>query len=161
MRALYLLSALVPALVAVSSPVLAQGDGQAVHFLEQWDADADGKVTLEEARSKRGEVFYMFDSDEDGTLNPDEWALVADHMQAEMDLKSEMRPAKGQGQGQGQGKGMNGPGQAMHAAMSPAFNDADGNGVVTEAEFVAATDTLFTNLDRNADGVVSAADFAR
>lgn len=157
MRALYLLSALVPALVAVSSPVLAQDDGQAVHFLEQWDADADDKVTLEEARSKRGEVFHMFDSNGDGTLNLDEGALVADHMQAEMDMKSEMRPTKGQGQG----KGMNGPGQAVHAAMSPAFNDADGNGVVTGAEFVAATDTLFTTLDRNADGVVSAADFAR
>ncbi|MFN7224931.1 MAG: EF-hand domain-containing protein, partial [Paracoccaceae bacterium] len=55
----------------------------------------------------------------------------------------------------------NGPGAIMHEAMTPAFNDADGDGVVTEAEFTAATQKLFPMLDRNADGVLTTADFGR
>lgn len=48
-------------LLAVPALGLAQADAPAAHFMEQWDADADGQVTLAEAQTKRGEVFYMFD----------------------------------------------------------------------------------------------------
>ena len=155
-------------LLAVPALGLAQADAPAAHFMEQWDADADGQVTLAEAQTKRGEVFYMFDQDGDKALNAAEWALVAEHMQAEMDAKAETQPGTGAGNGAGQGagKGMGGgqggrgPGQAIHAAMTPEFNDADGDGRVSEAEFLAATDRLFAALDRNADGAVSQADFA-
>lgn len=136
--------------VIIAAPAFAQGAGSPQHFMEQWDADADGAVSRAEAQTKRGEVFYMFDQNEDKVLDAAEWALVDEHIAAEMDAKA--------GGGHGQGKG---PGAVMHEAMTPDFNDADGDGVVTEVEFMAATDRLFAGLDRNGDGQASAADFAR
>lgn len=78
---------------------------------------------------------------------------------------------RGQGQGNGQGKGQNqasaggqggnGPGQIIHAAMTVAFNDTDGNGLVTRQEFVNASAQIFATLDRNADAALTLEDFAR
>jgi Ca2+-binding EF-hand superfamily protein len=140
------------ALVALAvAPAFAQQGQMGAHFLEQWDADADGRVTPDEARTKRADVFYMFDTDTDGTLNAEEWAGVAEHLAAEM----------GPG-GNGQGHGMgNGPGQHIHAAMTPEFNDIDANGAITADEFTAATDKLFPLIDTDADGAVTVADFGR
>lgn len=45
--------------------------------------------------------------------------------------------------------------------MTLAFNDADANGGVSREEFLAASQGWFTLLDRNADGSVTFADFAR
>lgn len=142
-----------------AGPAFAQDAGSPQHFMEQWDADADGTVSRAEAQAKRGEVFYMFDQNEDQALDAAEWALVAEHMAAEMEAKAGTGSGNGQGQGQGHGGGR-GPGAVMHEAMTPGFNDADGDGMVTEAEFLAATDRLFAGLDRNGDGQASAADFA-
>ncbi|MFN3845041.1 MAG: EF-hand domain-containing protein [Paracoccaceae bacterium] len=137
--------------ILMTAPAFAQQGTPGAHMIEQWDANADGQVTLEEATTKRGEVFYMFDTNTDGSLSAEDWAGVAQQMADEMG-------AKGMGGGMGYG---NGPGAIMHEAMTPAFNDADGDGVVTEAEFTAATKKLFPMLDRNADGVLTTADFGR
>lgn len=158
----------------------AQSEAPGAHFMEQWDMNADGEVTLEEAREKRSEVFVMFDADEDGTLNATEWMAVAEHLAAEEaqgGAVNQMGQGKGQGQGKGHGQGggngkggnqgegraqqPGGPGAYMHDAMTPAFNDINGDGTVTLAEFTEATNTLFPQIDRNGDGVVSTADFGR
>jgi Ca2+-binding EF-hand superfamily protein len=129
---------------------LAQQGNPGQHFLEQWDADADGSVTLAEVTTKRSEVFAMFDQDNDQILAKAEWALVEEHMAMEL----------GKG-GAGHGMNMAAPGAAMHAAMTPDFNDADGNGEVTMTEFEAASVRLFPMMDVDGDGTVTTADFAR
>ncbi|MDM7931431.1 EF-hand domain-containing protein [Tabrizicola sp.] len=128
----------------------AQQGNPGQHFLDQWDADSDSRVTAIEVVAKRSEVFSMFDQDDDKTLSVAEWGLVAEHMALE------------QGQGMG-GHGMNraAPGQAVHEAMTPAFNDADGDGIVTMEEFDTASVKLFPLMDANGDGAVTIADFAR
>lgn len=133
-----------------SGAALAQQGNPGQHFLEQWDADANGSVTPAEVAAKRSEVFVMFDQDGDGSLSAGDWGLVEDHMAMEM----------GQG-GLGHGMNMAAPGKAMHEAMTPAFNDADGDGVVTAAEFDAASAKLFPMMDSDSDGVVTVADFGR
>lgn len=137
--------------LTAATGALAQQGAMGAHFMEQWDADGDGRVTLDEASTRRGDIFYMFDQDSDGTLNAEEWAGVAEHLAAEMGQG-------GNGGAHGMGKG---PGKFIHEAMTPAFNDTDGNGIVTADEFTAATRTLFGQIDRDGDGAVTLADFGR
>jgi hypothetical protein len=153
---------------ALSGAAWAQQGNPGQHFLDQWDADSDGSVTPAEVAAKRSEVFAMFDQDEDQTLSAAEWALVDDHMSMEMGQGKDghgkgmgMGHGKGMGHGMGMGRGMAGPGQAVHEGMTPAFNDANGDGIVTLAEFDAASAKLFPLMDADGDGAVTAADFAR
>lgn len=56
------------ALALTSAMALAAGvPGE--HFVENWDLDGDGIVTLAEAQERRGDVFTTFDADEDGKLS--------------------------------------------------------------------------------------------
>lgn len=119
------------------------------NLLDQWDIDGDGTLTLDEARTKRGELFFMFDTGNDGVLSAADWAGVASHM-----TDAAIGPGAGAGPGAGRG-----PGAVMHDAMTPAFNDANGDGQVTLEEFDAATDKLFAALDSNGDHLVTTADF--
>lgn len=136
--------------LGLGGAALAQQGNPGQHFLDQWDADSDGRVTAAEVVTKRSEIFAMFDQDDDKTLSADEWGLVVEHMSLE------------QGHG-ASGNGMNRarPGQAVHEAMTPAFNDVDGDGIVTMAEFDSASGKLFPLMDADADGAVTVADFVR
>ncbi|MCB2115827.1 MAG: EF-hand domain-containing protein [Rhodobacteraceae bacterium] len=139
------------AAVMLAGAAHAQQGIPGAHFIEQWDIDGNGDVTPEEAREKRGDVFVMFDQSEDGVFQPEEWAMIDEHLTAE-------DAAQGQGAAMGMGKG---PGQFVRAAMQAPFNDLDGDGAVTKEEFVKATDTLFGQLDRDGDGLLTVADFGR
>jgi hypothetical protein len=140
----------VAVLALLSGPVLAQQGNPGQHFLEQWDADGDGSVTLAEVTAKRSEVFGMFDQDSDQVLTAAEWDLIGEHMGMELAPN-----------GAGAGMMKAAPGKAVQEAMTPAFNDADGDGQVTLAEFDAASARLFPLMDADGDGAVTAADFAR
>ena len=146
---------------------IAQAGNPGAQFFTMWDEDQDGTVTPSEFALRRGDIFSMFDSDLDDRLSPAEWQGVADHMAAEEATRGQ-GGAQGQGRGHGhgqQGQGQQGqgqgPGQAMHAALTIAYNDADGDGTVTRDEFVAAAGRLLAEIDRNGDGVLDASDFGR
>ncbi|RUS60892.1 EF-hand domain-containing protein [Pseudorhodobacter sp. E13] len=146
MRTFFLLTT---ALTLIAGMALAQQGQPGAQFIEQWDMDGDGQVTLAEAIEKRGEIFVMFDKEADGTMDAADFDGVAEHLAAE-------NANKGSGHGMG-----NGPGKLIHEAMSAAYNDADGDGLVTPEEFRAATETLFAAIDRNSDGLMTSADFGR
>lgn len=167
---LALSGAALPAL-AQQAPDPAVVPGQA--FLAQWDLDGDVQVTLAEARSHRADIFTMFDSDGDGVFSAGELAGIDDFKQAQLEAgmgPGHQRPegmtpgagigrGMGQGQGMGQGMGMAGQGFLAPAADQMRWLDSDGDGRVTQAEFVAGTDRWFALRERSGDGVVTLADF--
>ena len=59
-------------LIFAASVTLAENGVPGSHFIENWDLDGDGQVTLAEAQERRGDVFYSFDADEDGYIDEEE-----------------------------------------------------------------------------------------
>lgn len=171
------------ALMLGLSPALAQTDPVVPgdQFLLQWDLDSDGKVTLDEARAHRGDIFYMFDTDSNGSFSADELAGIDEHKLMEqeagmgpghnmpegmqprqgMGAGKGMGPGKGMGQAQGQnpGQGMQGSGFFQSAQEGMLAFDANGDKLVTQEEFVAGTDAWFAMRDFSGDGVLSLDDF--
>ncbi|KUJ76199.1 hypothetical protein AVO45_12860 [Ruegeria marisrubri] len=133
--------------VVLAAATAALADGHKVpgaHFIENWDLNGDGQVSAEETAEKRAEIFTMFDQDEDGTLN-----------QAEYDLFDETRRADIVANAGGR----KGPMQVVDKAMDRKFNDLDGDGAVSRAEFDEQSVKFFEMIDRTGDGMVDAADF--
>lgn len=161
-------TAFATATVLLTSTAFAEGTGPGAHFIANWDQDGDGVVTLEEATTKRGDVFTAFDADEDGKLSADEYAMfdemrAADQAQMQEEMGAGMGQGKGNGNGKGKGKG-HGMGMGMggeEGGMQRGFNDADGDGFVTREEFMAKTPDWIAMMDRNGDGKVMADDFGQ
>ncbi|MBN2760506.1 MAG: EF-hand domain-containing protein [Rhodobacteraceae bacterium] len=135
-------------------PVLAQGNGNpGAGFIAEWDMSGTGTVTPADVTERRASLFDMFDLDGSAILEASELenmtATITDREAVEAE------------QGKGGDHGANGPGKVIHEAMGLAFNDADGDGQITAAEFAAASERLFPMIDRNGDGVVDMADFGR
>lgn len=140
------ISTLAVLLSALALPAVAQQGQPGAHFIENWDLDENGQVTLDEVTERRGDVFAAFDSDESGALDAEEYA-VFDEARA-----NDMAGQDGHGQG-----AMIRAEQGMHMD----FNDRDGDGLVTRDEFLGAAPDWFGMMDRNGDQVVTTADFGR
>ncbi len=138
----------------LTGSAMAQGGNPGAHFIENWDDNGDGVVTLEEVKQKRSDVFYMFDQDENGILTAEEYVMFDETREADMAMEAEERGNKGGGNG-------NGGGHRGAEGMSLDFNDKDGDGQVSEEEFVSSADGWFVTMDRNQDGELSSADFGR
>lgn len=139
------------AMLTLAGPALAgspgKGPGMAgAHFIENWDLDGDGQVSLEEATEKRGDIFYMFDQDESGLLDAEEYKLFDETREEDM---------KANAGGHGKGKPM----ERANRGMMLDFNDVDGDGAVSRQEFTSKTADWFGMVDKNGDGVVTADDF--
>lgn len=132
--------------MAIGSVASAQQGQPGGHFLENWDLDGDGQMTLGEAQEKRGDLFTMFDQDENGQLDSTEYTLFDETRQADMAANA----------GGHQKGGMQKVGKGL---MRP-FNDVDGDGLVSRDEFVDRTGDWFQMIDQNGDGVVTTEDFA-
>jgi hypothetical protein len=142
------LPTLTAALLALALPAFA-GDQPGAHFIENWDLNADGAVTVQEIETRRGDVFLAFDSDENGLLDAEEYVYF-DTARA-----NDMQQADAGGQGGG------GALQRAAEGMTLAFNDIDGSGTVSRDEFIARSGAWMALLDRDGDGQVTQADFGR
>lgn len=114
------------------------------HFILNWDLNGDGHVTLAELTEKRGDVFYTFDSDDNGILTPEEYGYFDDARAADM----EGQPAEARGR---MGK--------VQQGMILSFNDTDGDGSVSRDEFLSRTADWLGLVDRDGSGDVTEADF--
>ncbi len=135
------------ALVTTLTPAaLWAGDMPGRHFIENWDLNGDGAVTLEELVERRGDVFAAFDANDDGRLDAEDYATF-DEARA-----NDMADNAGAG-GKGEGR--------VQKGMTLAFNDIDGDGVVTREEFLSRAAAWMAMIDRNGDGRITPADFGR
>lgn len=131
----------------LGSAVYAQQGQPGAHFIENWDMNEDGHVSLADIEQKRGEIFIMFDQDEDGFLNSSEYDLFDQTRRADMDEN-----------GGGHKKGAM---RKVNNAMKREFNDVNGDGMVSQFEFVSQAAAWFKMMDRTSDGIVTTADFGR
>ena len=118
--------------------------GMCVHFMENWDLNEDGKVTPAEATEKRGEIFVMFDQDENDVLDTSEYDLFDETRKGQHEANKEDTSRGGRNATQGMNRG---------------FTDANGDGKVTKEEFMAAGDAGFARRDKNGDGSLTKDDF--
>lgn len=139
--------------LALSGAVFAQQGSPGAHFVQTWDQNGDGSVSLEEAQTRRGDLFTSFDTNGDDRLSPEEFGAMDEMRAAEQeDMREEMG-----GMGMGKGMGMMGAdGGMMHDML-----DASGDGAMSRDEFVGGTADWFTMMDRNGDGQVTEDDFGR
>ena len=133
--------------LAFGSTAFAQQGQPGAHFIENWDMNDDGHVSLADAEQKRGEIFIMFDQDEDGLLNSSEYDLFDETRQADM-------AENGGGYKKGAMRNVNN-------AMKREFNDVNGDGMVSKDEFVSKAAAWFKMMDRTGDGIVTTDDFGR
>lgn len=141
--------ALAAALCLAGGIVSAQQGIPGANFITQWDLDGDGTVSVAEATERRGDIFTMFDADENDMLSDEEYTLFDETRAADMANNA---------QAEGMMLGGHGP---MNAGLERMANDTNGDGVVTRAEFVAMAGAWIGMMDRNGDGGVTVDDFGR
>jgi hypothetical protein len=129
----------------VAGTAVAQDGQPGEHFIENWDMDANGEVSLAEAQQKRADLFRMFDQNEDGVLNKDEYALFDRTRQDDMAANA--------------GGHETGMMQTVNQGLTLPFNDTDADGSVSAVEFLDRVPDWFRMMDRTGDGVVTTDDF--
>ncbi|MCA0042577.1 hypothetical protein LA304_03635 [Celeribacter sp. ASW11-22] len=169
--------AIMSAALAAAFPMMSLAQGFGEDFMMNWDLNEDGQVTQDEVQERRGDLFYMFDADEDGRLNDEEYATFDETRALDRQMHLEeygMTAGPGAGNGpQGQPKLGKGP-QAQQArngfaagidqvqgSMTRLANDLDGNGVVTREEFVGNGAQWFSRMDRDQNGLITLDDFGQ
>lgn len=113
--------------ITAAAAVAQQIDGSSKffsHMLQKWDANGDGKISLDEYLAAAGAHFQQIDTQNKGAVTADQ---IANSPKAHERIE---RRAEG---------------LVKHL-------DKAGNGYVTQDEFVAAAKTRFAKLDRNGDG---------
>ncbi|HLL29508.1 MAG TPA: hypothetical protein VK403_00775 [Allosphingosinicella sp.] len=131
-------AAAVAALTAGGATLYAQHGGthgQMKHF----DSDANGAVTLAEARAGVAKMFALADADRDGRVTREEMRAFHGRM-------DDHRGGRGKN-----GAGRGGPGGPMHL-------DADGDGAIALAEAQNGIDAHFARIDSNRDGSITEAE---
>ncbi|MCF6302764.1 MAG: EF-hand domain-containing protein [Devosiaceae bacterium] len=129
----------------LAGSAMAQGNAPGSGFIENWDLDGNGAVTLEEIIEKRGEVFYMFDQEDDGLLSAENYKLFDE--------------ARAADQAQAAGNANGARAQRGAKGMTLEFNDTNKDGQVSLEEFIENSDEWFAIMDQNGDGEVTSADF--
>lgn len=168
MRNTILISGLVAA-IALTGSIAPSFAGQGKHerraerMMKRLDTNGDSKVSLEEVTMRASEAFKAFDADTSGEVTRDE---IKVKRQAFREVRKEWRAAKDK-TGAEKTAAMEKV-KAMRPAMLPGMGrkgfkraDADKNGSLSLAEVTEQAGRMFKRRDKNQDGFIDAADFAK
>lgn len=109
-------------------------DDAGASFMDRWDINNDGGVSVEEAEKRREALFAKLDANQDGFLDENEFSAAGDPGAAD-------------------------PSSDTSVLMGIDLNDLDGDGKVSAGEFMSNSGTWVDLMDENKDGVVSAEEF--
>ncbi len=137
----------IAAIASLSFASLAYAGQPGGHFIENWDLDENGAVSLADMTERRRDIFASFDENEDGFLTAQEYVAFDEARAADMENEK--------------GGHFGGNGKRAQVGMIMEFNDVDGDGKVSREEFIGQTAAWLAKMDRNGDGVVTTADFGR
>lgn len=126
------------------APAIAADSVSLSHFLEQWDGNNDGVVTLAEIKQGREHRFYAFDTNADGYLDRDEYARFDKVRDAGISRFSPEEQTKI---------------RQIADGLTLPRNDTDGDGRVSRAEFIDGSAAWMKAIDKDGDGQLTARDF--
>jgi len=133
------------AAIAILAPISATAsETPGAHFIENWDLDFNGVVSAAEIVERRGDIFYMFDQNEDDILSQEEYVLF-----------DETRAADRENNASEHGKGAG----RMQVGLTLEFNDINFDGKVSKEEFIERSMSWLSEVDRNNDNAITLADF--
>ncbi|MFK7738687.1 MAG: hypothetical protein AB8H80_00080 [Planctomycetota bacterium] len=144
-RTPFLLAALAGAVLAGLAQAQ-RGGRDPASMLSRFDANKDGKLTKDEVQNERmWRRLATADKNGDGTIN-----------QEELEAMPQRGRGRGRGRNGGRGRGQE-SGEAAWKFLSGKY-DADKDGKLTKEEY-GRDEATFARLDRDGDGVVTAADW--
>lgn len=139
------------AITAISAPAFASpghGDRAMPHdMITAQDSDNDGSLSLAEFLAPKESRFAQLDANKDGTISAQEYAAAPPANDAMAKRVTEW-----------QAKANEAEKALMVARKSQHFRalDADGNGSISQDEYLATSKLKFAALDENGDGKVDA-----
>lgn len=138
------------AVLATSIGVLAgshvwAAEGTGVGFMETWDLDNDGMVSLEEAQRGRTALFAKYDTNGDGLLDAAEYKKIS------------MGGQKTRSAAPVEGQVKNSEDASMLMGLD--LNDINGDGQVSAGEFMSNSGAWVDLMDDNKDGGLTAEEF--
>lgn len=131
-----------PGMMGRDTPkTLAEATTQADRMFDRMDVNNDGKVDAADREAREKQMFDRIDTDKNGSISRAEFAAMHDK--------------RGERHGMAGEHGKRGDRMAMRGGK---MADANGDGVITKAEFDAGVKTRFAKVDTNGDGTVSDAE---
>jgi Ca2+-binding EF-hand superfamily protein len=137
-------------LVATAGPARADDLPRTTEFFDEYDANADGRVTPQEFRGSSA-IFKLLDKNGDGVITPDDLGLPADY-KPDPDARQRRRAQEAGGRRREAGARLRERFLRRLEAM-----DTDKDGRVSKSEW-KGPEQAFDQFDRNHDGYLDAKD---
>lgn len=156
---------LIPVAIASILCGVAVAGGGKDHHMSMMDQDGDGKVTAAEHAKGAKAMFSKLDKDSDGNITAQEMNAV-ETMREEKEHATVMKEGTAVQERQAYDKAYDssGTGKSMPAGKSSAQKmaamDANNDGKVTEAEFLAKHNKSFSKMDSDGNGTLTAQEWS-